>query len=194
MTSRARRAQIVESAIAVIAEVGYAKASFSRIADHAGLSSTRLISYHFSSRSDLMDAVVSDVIGRIGRHVGERVSLETTAAGQLRSYILAVVDFIDRHRPSMIALAEVVLGAGVEEGMEADRTATDGVQAILRHGQESGEFRSFETRVRATTVQRSMDGLPFVLRSEPDLDCARYAAELVTLFELATTHPAPAKK
>ncbi|MGS0686481.1 TetR/AcrR family transcriptional regulator [Nakamurella sp. GG22] len=194
MTSQARRTQIVEAAIAVIAEVGYAKASFAKIAEHAGLSSTRLISYHFSSRSELMDAVVTDVIGRIGRHVGERVALETTAAGQLSAYILAVVGFIDRDRASMIALAEVVLGAGFDDGIEADRSATDGVAAILLHGQQTGEFRRFDTRVMATTVQRSVDGLPFLLRAEPDLDCAEYAAELVTLFELATAHPARAEQ
>jgi AcrR family transcriptional regulator len=189
VTSRARRGQIVAAAIAVIAEVGYAKASFSRIADHAGLSSTRLISYHFSSRSELMDAVVADVIERIGREVGERVAREATAAGQLSTYIRAVVGFIDHQRASMLALAEVVLGAGFEKGIEADRSATEGVEAILLHGQRSGEFRGFDTRVMATTVQRSVDGLPFLLRSEPDLDCARYAAELVTLFELATAAP-----
>ncbi len=187
MTSHARRAQIVEAAIAVIAEVGYARASFARIADHAGLSSTRLISYHFNSRSDLMDAVVVDVIGRIGRHVGERIALQSTAAGRLREYILAVVCFIDHQRASMVALAEVVLGAGFEEGIAADRSATEGVEAILLQGQQTGEFRRFDARVMATTVQRSVDGLPFLLRSEPDLDCAGYAAELVTLFELATT-------
>lgn len=187
MTSHVRRAQIVEAAIAVIAEVGYARASFARIADHAGLSSTRLISYHFNSRSDLMDAVVADVIGRIGRHVGERIALQSTAAGRLREYILAVVCFIDHQRASMVALAEVVLGAGFEEGIAADRSATEGVEAILLQGQQTGEFRRFDARVMATTVQRSVDGLPFLLRSEPDLDCAGYAAELVTLFELATT-------
>ena len=187
VTSHVRRAQIVEAAIAVIAEVGYARASFARIADHAGLSSTRLISYHFNSRSDLMDAVVVDVIGRIGRHVGERIALQSTAAGRLREYILAVVCFIDHQRASMVALAEVVLGAGFEEGIAADRSATEGVEAILLQGQQTGEFRRFDARVMATTVQRSVDGLPFLLRSEPDLDCAGYAAELVTLFELATT-------
>jgi len=192
VTSRARRAQIVEAAIAVIAEVGYAKASFSRIADHAGLSSTRLISYHFRSRSELMEAVLTDVIERIGREVGEGVGLEETAAGRLSAYILSVVGFIDHQRASMVALAEVMLGAGFEEGIEADLSATEGVEAILLHGQRSGEFGRFDTRVMATTVQRSLDGLPFLLRSEPDLDCARYAAELVTLFELATAAPTQA--
>jgi TetR/AcrR family fatty acid metabolism transcriptional regulator len=39
-TESARRAQIVQAAIETIAEVGYARASYARIAEHAGLSST----------------------------------------------------------------------------------------------------------------------------------------------------------
>jgi hypothetical protein len=57
---------------------------------------------------------------------------------------------------------------------------------ILAAGQEAGEFRSFDTYVMAATVQRSLDGLPFLLRTEPELDLAHYAEELVTLFDLAT--------
>ena len=60
-TESARRAQIVTSAIDVIAEDGYAKASFSRIAKHAGLSSTGMISYHFAGKDDLITACVAGI-------------------------------------------------------------------------------------------------------------------------------------
>jgi AcrR family transcriptional regulator len=58
-TESARRAQIVTAAIEVIAEVGYAKASFSRIAKQAALSSTGMISYHFAGKDDLLTACVA---------------------------------------------------------------------------------------------------------------------------------------
>ena len=38
----------------------------------------------------------------------------------------------------------------------------------------------------ATVIQRAVDGLPFLLTAQPDLDLKAYAAELVTTFELAT--------
>jgi len=38
----------------------------------------------------------------------------------------------------------------------------------------------------ATAVQRAVEGLAFLLDSLPDLDCAAYGRELVTLFELGT--------
>ena len=74
-----------------------------RIAERAGLSSTRFISYHFDGKGDLMAAVVRDVIADIGEYVGTRVRPETTAAGMLRTYITSVVGFIDTHRAPMIA-------------------------------------------------------------------------------------------
>ena len=58
--SEARRAQIVAATMQVIAEDGLAQASFARIAERAGLSSTRLISYHFAGKDELIEAVVRD--------------------------------------------------------------------------------------------------------------------------------------
>jgi AcrR family transcriptional regulator len=42
----------------VIAEDGFAKASFSRIAKHAGLSSTGMISYHFAGLATAMEVAL----------------------------------------------------------------------------------------------------------------------------------------
>ncbi|MFD2352840.1 hypothetical protein ACFSTC_31420 [Nonomuraea ferruginea] len=38
----------------------------------------------------------------------------------------------------------------------------------------------------AATIQRSLDGLPFLLRSRPGLDLELTARELETMFDLAT--------
>jgi AcrR family transcriptional regulator len=186
VTSSARREQIVAAAVATIADLGYARASFARIAEHAGLSSTRFISYHFAGRGELMAAVVSTVITSMGEHVGRRVAGQPTAAGMLSSYIKSVVGFIDTNRAPMIALTEILLGAGFDDGVAADRSATADLESILRSGQSSGEFRDFDPWVMATTVQRSVDGLPFALQADPFIDCAAYAGELVTIFALAT--------
>ena len=187
MTSRARREQIITAAVAVIADVGYARASFARIAEHAGLSSTRFISYHFAGKGELMAAVVRDVVASIAEEVGSRIAGESTASGMLRSYIEAVVGFIDANRAEMIALTEIMLGGGFDDGIAADRSATADLESILTFGQSSGEFRDFDPWVMATTVQRSVDGLPFALQADPAIDCVAYAGELVTTFELATT-------
>jgi AcrR family transcriptional regulator len=186
ITSTARRSQIVNAAIEVIAEVGYRRTSFARIAEHAGLSSTRLISYHFADKQDLNAAIVSEVLSAIGTAVGERVGAEKTAAGMLQAYIEGVVEFVAANRARMKALVELLLNGGMPYGPQDDAAVVSHVEQILRLGQRTGEFRDFDPRVVATAVQRSVDGLPFLLDSMPDLDPRAYAAELVTLFELGT--------
>lgn len=185
-TATVRRSQIVAAAIAVIAEVGYARTSFARIAEHAGLSSTRLISYHFAGKQDLNAAIVTDVLSAISRAVGARVRAESTAAGMLRSYIEGTVDFVAQHRAPMKALFELLLNGGMTYGPAEETAVVSHLEQILRLGQERGEFRAFDPRVLATTIQRSVDGLPVLLDAMPDLDTEAYAAELVTLFTLGT--------
>jgi TetR/AcrR family transcriptional regulator, fatty acid metabolism regulator protein len=53
------RSNIAATAIDTIAEVGYAGASFARIAEKLGIS-RGLISYHFAGKDDLMRQVVNE--------------------------------------------------------------------------------------------------------------------------------------
>jgi AcrR family transcriptional regulator len=186
ITSVARRSQIVKAAIEVIAEVGYPRTSFARIAEHAGLSSTRLISYHFADKHDLNQAIVEDVMTAIGTAVGNRVGAEQSASGMLRAYIEGVVEFVAANRSRMKALMELLLNGAMAYGPSEDAEVVSHVEEILRLGQQRGEFRAFDPRIIGDTVQRSLDGLPFLLDSVPDLDPKAYARELVTLFELGT--------
>ena len=190
-TGAARRAQIIDATLTVIAEQGYDRASYARIAEQAQLSSTRLISYHFSGKADLISACASHVIGRIGAWTGSAVHAERTAAGALRAYITATVGFIDRNRAAMAALTRIVLAGALEYTTADDAQAAAPLEDLLRRGQKSGELRSFDPVVMAHAVQRSIDGLPFVLERAPGTDCAAYGRELAALFELATRIDAP---
>jgi hypothetical protein len=60
------------------------------------------------------------------------------------------------------------------------------LEALLRQGQEEGDFRPFDARVMAVTIRRAIDALPSLFTSIPDLDVEAYGQELVTLFDRAT--------
>jgi len=193
-TENARRAQIVEAAVQTIAELGFARASFAQIAKRAGLSSTGLISYHFANKDEVITQVVTEAHAALGQFVGQRVQAQTTAAGMLRAYITAVVDFTASHGVQMQALLQIFLNfrptsGGRSYDATTEQTAVSDVERILRHGQDGGEFRQFDTLVMAVTIQRAVDGLPFLLETHPDTDLGSYARELVTLFDLATRRP-----
>jgi AcrR family transcriptional regulator len=190
-TETARRAQIVEAAIETIAEVGYARASFAQIAKRAGLSSTGLISYHFASKDELTEQIVTTIVSAIGQFMAQRMEQQSSAAGALRTYIQANAAFIGTHRTQMRALLDIFMNGGFHYDETTERTVVSPVEEILRRGQDSGEFRAFDTRIMAVVIQRAVDGLPFLLTTYPDLDVEAYAREVVTLFDLATRRIEP---
>ena len=185
-TETARRAQIVEAAIATIAEVGYSHASFAQIAKRAGLSSTGLISYHFDSKGALIEQVVTNIVGMMGHFMAPRMAQQSSAAGALRTYIHATAAFIGTHRTQVTALLDIFMHGGLHYNETTEMVVVSPIEQILRWGQESGEFRAFDTRVMAVVVQRAVDGLPFLLATYPDVDVDAYAREVATLFDRAT--------
>jgi AcrR family transcriptional regulator len=191
-TNEARRAQIVEHAIATIAELGCAGASFAQIAKRAGLSSTRLISYHFAGRDELMNEVARKVLAEFAEFVHPRVEAQTTAAGQLRAFFEANVDFMRAHRTSLQVLVDILGSARVAGGASAQTSgiaASDlaAIEALLREGQRVGEFRQFDTRVMAVAVLALRNAVIGQLTADPELDLEPYRRDLVVLIELATS-------
>jgi TetR/AcrR family fatty acid metabolism transcriptional regulator len=186
----ARRAQIVDCAIDAIAEVGFAKASVDQIAKRAGVSKG-VITYHFPSKEEIVDAVIEKVVSAGRIYMEPRIMAETSAAERLRAYIESDLEFIDAHRKPLIALVEIAMSARRADGslvigpeLLARRTAS--LEDLLRAGQRSGEFRRFDTRVMALTIIQAIDGVPPLLAREPDLDVKLHAKELATVFALAT--------
>lgn len=185
-TEQARRTQIVEAAIAVIAEVGYPKASFAKIAKRAGIKSTGIISYHFASKQDLDAHIVAQILGTMGEWMHQRMQVATSPQVALSTYIESVVTYMHIQEPRMRALSSMVLHGAMEWGDEQEETAITPLEEILRWGQAEGVFRDFDPSVMATTIQRSLDGIPFLQAANPALDLPHYASELVTTFALAT--------
>jgi AcrR family transcriptional regulator len=186
ITEQARRVQIITSAIETIATLGYPKASYAKIARHAGLSSTGLISYHFASKKDLDWEIVKSIFELLSTHMTEVMAGVADPQAALTAYIEGLVGFM-KTRPNLLrVMVEIVLGGGVAYDEQTEREAVSGISDILRWGQAEGVFREFDITVMATTIQRSLDGIPLAQATNPDIDLDAYARELVELFTRAT--------
>lgn len=187
-----RRREIIAATIDTVAALGYRATTFAKIAERSGLSSTRLISYHFAGRNELMQATVTHVYQQLRGHLGERLAAATGPRAELATYIRAVVEFIAEHHTEMQALTSIFLSFRDESGgsrsydASTDQRVIGAVEQILRRGQEDGTFRTFDPFIMGSLVQRSVDGLPFLLETRPDLDLGAYAEELVNTFDIAT--------
>jgi AcrR family transcriptional regulator len=185
-----RRAQIVDCAIETIAALGFAQASVDQIARRVGVSKG-VITYHFPTKEEIIDAVVAKVTAAARTYMEPRILAETSAAGRLRAYIESDLEFIDANRRALIALVEIAMNARRADGnlvigteILAERVAN--LEELLRAGQRAGEFRRFNTRTMALTIIQAIDGVPLLLAREPDLDVRLHAKELATVFDLAT--------
>ncbi|MFD1542639.1 TetR/AcrR family transcriptional regulator [Nonomuraea guangzhouensis] len=185
----ARRAQIVASAIEVIAESGFAAASLAQIAKHAGISKG-VISYHFAGKDELMEEVVNQVYTAIGEHVLAEMEGAESATDLLRTYILSVTAHMRAHRTQLRALGEIFYNLRTADGqphygIKANEETYAALERIYLAGQASGEFRQFDVRVMAVTMSSAVDNMFGYWVTYPDHDLDAHARELADLFERA---------
>ncbi|TWG08118.1 TetR/AcrR family transcriptional regulator [Saccharopolyspora dendranthemae] len=189
-TTTARRSQIVRAAIETIADVGYEKASFARITERAGLSSPRMISYHFADKNDLLRQIVIEVFGMATERMTPVIDAEPTMAGKLRAYLETNLRFLRDHPLEITALTEIGPHLRGDDGEAYTSTGSQdhsasGLAEILADGQRTGEFRDFDTRSMAVLIRASVDAAAQRVRDGSDVDLDTYTAEVVTAIDLA---------
>lgn len=179
----ARRAQLIECAIDVIAETGVEKASFVRIAQHAGIS-RGVISYHFGSREELLDGVVQRVYALGEQEVGPDVQAAHSSREALLAFIGGSVTFYAAYPRHMKALSAIFAATPARAERSEHGAEMLEVHTVLEAGQRSGQFRSFDTRIMAMTIRAALDAA--VWRVGAGDDAATLADELRRTFDAAT--------
>lgn len=182
----------MQCTIDAIDELGYQRAALSEIARRAGITKGAIF-YHFRSRDELIESVLTEVTTRGANYIMPRVQAAETPARQLRTYIEAFVDGM-RVDPKVIrVLVAIGLHLTDSEGrskplrdVALQEAATAPIEDILRRGQECGEFGTFPIRTMALTLRAALETLPERLTTWPDLDLDSYARDLIALFERAT--------
>ncbi|HZE41026.1 MAG TPA: TetR/AcrR family transcriptional regulator [Stackebrandtia sp.] len=190
-TNTARREQIVRAAIDTLAELGYAKASFTRITERAGLRSPRMISYHFSDKDDLIRQIATEVLTEAMDFIVARVRGEHTTGGKLRAYLESNLEYLREHPREFAALTAIGPHLRDEGGkpytsQTAQEPSVQGLEALLAEGQRTGEFRDFDPRSMAVIIRGAIEAAGQRLRGEPGLDFDAYTREVVATFTLAT--------
>ncbi|MDT0331148.1 TetR/AcrR family transcriptional regulator [Nocardiopsis lambiniae] len=191
----ARRDQIVAAAIETIAEEGYAKASFVRIAERASIS-PGLITYHFKTKERLIRRILGDIDTRLDRAMeGGEEPLEGFEDG-LRRIITGHIGYCARNPREMTARREITAAATLPERLrgeiaEAERAGRAELVGFLTEGRRHGEFRAFDPEVFTDTMFAAMHRAPAVLRERPSASPEDYARELADLFCAAATGRPP---
>ncbi|MFG2004967.1 TetR/AcrR family transcriptional regulator [Spirillospora sp. NPDC048911] len=179
----ARKEQITRAAITLLAERGYQATTFEAICKEAGLSSKRLITYHFSSRGELLAAVADQIVADAETFMRPALDTATGPRDLLATVIRANIAFIARNPPQVRALQQILLnglGGWERHHVEALRR----LATLFADGQRTGAFRPFNPRVMASALRASIDNVPALLATGLDPDeCAN---ELIELFDRGT--------
>ncbi|GAB3913987.1 TetR family transcriptional regulator [Microlunatus endophyticus] len=180
-----RRQQIIDAAIEVVAREGVAGASFEKIRQHAGISSTRLISYHFDSKDELLYAVVEQIVSQAVGFMQPRIAAASGALAQLDAYIRSNLGFLASRPTYLIAAVKVLSVATPEDSRVTHEQAEAPVRALLRAGRDSGELRAVDEAVAAMAIRSAIDGAAIRYSLDPQLDLTALADQLAQLFTTA---------
>jgi TetR/AcrR family transcriptional regulator, fatty acid metabolism regulator protein len=189
----ARRKQIVEAAVDVIAERGFAEASLSRIAEWAGISKG-VISYHFDGKDDLIYEVLTLYERDEQEYIYSKVEAQETPSAELETYLRANIEYMAVHPKHLKAVVEIVVTAKDGKGKRKfDITSVEWMEVeisrlvdILERGQQAGEFREFDPRVMAISIRGAIENIAMYVLTYSDIDIDDYAQELTELFVRAT--------
>jgi AcrR family transcriptional regulator len=182
-STAARREQIVGATIGVLAERGYAGTSFDAICEAAGLSSKRLISYHFQTKDELLAEVLRQVTADAAQFMRPALDAATGPAELLAAYISSNIDFIAEQPDHVRAVQQIVFGATPMPTEEADG-ALARLVGLFDEGQRTGVFRTFDPLLMAVTLRAAIDAAAG--RLVAGADPKAYARELTEIFDRST--------
>lgn len=186
-TEVARRAQIIDAAIETVADLGYASASFGRIAERAGLSSTGMISYYFDGKDDLDGEVIAAVMRAAGEFVGPRLAAAQSHREWLSTYIRSNLEFVAGYPAHTLALVQIVTASRYRApGVGQFLDAYEQVAEQLRAGQTSGEFGGFDPRVMAIAIRGAIDAAVGQFTRDRSTDLEAAGRELSEAFDRST--------
>jgi AcrR family transcriptional regulator len=181
---QARRAQLVDATIDLVARHGYAGTSLARIAEAARISKATVL-YHFPSKDAVVRAAYESVIGGLTAHVGAAVAPHTGAAA-FEAYIRSLVSHL-HERPERARLIAEAIGGDEEvtdsPGAQARwQTVADLVEAAKR----AGDYRSdVDARVTAIAVNGAIDAIVAERMADPTFDTPAAAEQLIAMLRRA---------
>ncbi|TQM09627.1 TetR/AcrR family transcriptional regulator [Pseudonocardia kunmingensis] len=181
-TEEARRRQIVECTIALVAERGPAAASLSAIAARAGISKAAVL-YHFSTKDAVLDATARHVMTSFAAAVGERVDAADGPEAMLVAFLRGAVGHLRAHPAQVRVLVEGLVrdrddARELAPGSPAGTSRRQGVASILEAGQRAGVFRAFDPHAVAVMINGALDGLVAEWVGDQGFDLAGAAEEL----------------
>jgi AcrR family transcriptional regulator len=154
-------------------------------AKQANISKTTAL-YHFKTRQDLLNEVVSTVYQEGVGAITPRVQQAASCEDKLYAYITANIEYIAAHPRSIIALQQILSdyagrkATAIQAEVALQTThAVKPLVDIMTAGQQNGEFiTAFDPTAATLAIRHLIDGASTYIAYSPTLDIGRYSHEL----------------
>lgn len=176
----ARRAQLVETAIATVNELGYPRSSLAEIARRAGVAKSAIV-YYFASKDALLLEVVETVFAELGAELLAAVEGVAAPADRLSAYADAYLGHVDEHRAAIAAAVDIVVSHRTADGtplyLLEDESDTALLRDVIAEGVSSGSFRPIPLAVAVGLVESVLDHAITTVQRDPGADLSGLRAE-----------------
>lgn len=170
-----RREQIVDAAIAVLAQSGHRGLTFVRIAEEAAIS-PGLITYHFATKAALVEALGRTLSERLDQAMAEPAAGAATYVDALYAMITGFVRHCAHRQTDLRARYELEQLRPVDPRRRLEDETAE-LEQMISDGQSAGEFRPGDARTLSHLILALMRVVPSELASDPGVDVQALAHE-----------------
>ena len=173
---RARRTQLIEVTIELVADEGYRGASLAAIAKRAGISKAAVL-YHFASKDALVHAAhehtLTELVAAVRRALAATAPVDGPAA-----YVRTMIGHLREHPRHTRMLIEAMSNGFGEHG------AAERWQALAQILDAAWPGRFADSRTMAVIIGGAIDGIINESLQDPGYDTAAAAEQLIAMIAL----------
>lgn len=178
LTERARREQLVQVTIELVADHGYAGTSLAAIARAAGITKAAVL-YHFPAKDLLVRAAYERVLQALVGDVAAAVDAVDVAQGPA-AYIRAMIGHLHEHPRHTRMIVEAMVN---DQGDDDPAARWQPLAQIIAAADEARGTAAREARARAIIVGGAIDAIVAERLRDPGFDTMGAAEHLVRLIE-----------
>ena len=178
-TQRARRAQIINVTIELLAEHGFSGVSLSQIADRAGVTKPTVL-YHFTDKSNLVRSTYRSVLEAMVEAVGGAVAAAEVADRPIVYVRSMVAHFVNHPSHTRLSIEALTHGEGETESSARWKPVAELLEAAR---DARGVKETAESRIPALIIGGAIDAVVAEAIEDPDFDAVAASEEIVALVE-----------
>ncbi|WBB56814.1 TetR/AcrR family transcriptional regulator [Verrucosispora sp. WMMD573] len=178
LIERARRAQLIEVTIELVADRGYSGASLAAIAERAGITKAAVL-YHFPTKAAVVRAAHEHALTALVGDVAAAVEAADTA-NRPAAYVRSMVGHLREHpRHTRMIIEAMVHDDGDHDPAARWQPLAELIDAA-RLARGGGDI---DTRTTAIIVGGGIDAIVAEQLHDPDYDTAAAAEHLATMLD-----------